>query len=149
MRSYLFTFLFALSLISCSSTDEEIDCSAQLFPVNLFYLEIIDSDGNNLLSNQTYDPEQIEVTFNNVVVSTVQQVDDDTFIIVFFNGIQSASPVNLRVTLGEDEIDEMQLAFTVEELPCRKIYTVQNVIYNDEELEVQTEGDDQKVTIVK
>lgn len=150
MRSYLFTLLFVVTLISCSSEDDEIDCGVIDMVPEVFFIEYLDNEGNNLLDNGTYIHEEIEITVDGEVVGEVFTNTEETFLIIpEFNAVQKNESEYL-IKLSPTETDVMQLEYSEETGICgHHIYTVENAVYNGEDMELERYGGNEKITVIK
>ncbi len=150
MRYYLFTLLFAITLISCSSEDDEIDCGVIDLLPEVFFIEYLDNDGNNLLDDGTYNHEEIEITVDGEVVGEVFTNPEKTFLIIHeYNAVQR-NESDYLIKLSPKETDIMQLEYSEGPGLCgHYIYTVENAVYNGEEMELERYGGNEKITVIK
>lgn len=141
---FLFTFL--LFFTSCSTDD---DCwNVDLLPEN-FYIELIDSEGNNLLLNGTYDPAFVKVIVNDVIVGTAQTNLNEGLVVINESNAESWNGLPYHILLSPSETDEMFIEYSVENKECGKVYTAQKVIYNGQERGILYYNGNQKINIIK
>ncbi|MCM4158680.1 hypothetical protein DHB64_02080 [Antarcticibacterium sp. W02-3] len=137
-------------MISCNSNDDEIDCSLIDIAPQLFYMEYIDEDGNNLLDNGTYDREEIEVTLGGVVMGEVYTHPEKSFLVIYEYGQLQNNENDYIINLSSTETDIMQLEYSQKSGICGTfIYTVEKAIYNGEEMELETYLGNEKITVLK
>jgi hypothetical protein len=150
MKNCLLTFLFALSLISCTSEDDEIDCSVIDIAPQLFFIEYLDEDGNNLLDNGTYVPEEIEVTLDDVAMGEVYTHTEESFLIIYeYGGLQN-NESDYIIKLSSTETDIMQLEYSQKAGICgTHIFTVERAVYNNVEMDLENYMGNEKITVIK
>lgn len=150
MRPYFFPLFLAIIIISCSSNDDEIDCSLLDIAPQLFFIEYTDEEGNNLLEDGTYVHEEIEVTVNGVVMGEVYTLNAKTFLIIYEYGQLQNNESEYLIKLSPTETDIMQLDYSQKAGLCgTHIYTVERAVYNDEEMELENYSGNEKITVVK
>lgn len=152
MRFFI-TLCCALTiLISCDKEDEtfELDCSAVNGFTESFIIELVDSDGNNLIENGTYASEDITVLFNGANVGGVPINEDFNTIINF--ALQGEGTVDYLVLLDEQTTDTLRLDLTIDSfLTCGgPDYTVNSASYNGEMQElIEGFAENSKIIVVK
>lgn len=69
----LFSFLFCLFCITSCATDYNNDIDCELFdPENfMLYIELVDSDGNNLIENDTFIADDVQIVFGDYTMTNV------------------------------------------------------------------------------
>lgn len=150
MKPYFFILLFALTLISCSSNDDEIDCSLVDIAPQIFFIEYIDNDGNNLLDNGIYLQEEVEVTVDGEIMGEVYSNSEGTFLIIYELNAVQRNESDYVIKLSSTETDVMQLEFSEKIGICGShLYNVERALYNGEEMELENYFGNEKITIVK
>lgn len=150
MRSYFFPLFLVLSLLSCSSNEDGIDCSLLDIAPQLFFIEYIDEDGHNLLEDGTYVHEEIEVMVDGEVMGEVYSFPEKTFLIIYEHGQLQNNDSDYIIKLSSTETDIMQLDYSQKAGLCgTQIYTVERAVYNNEEMELQNYSGNEKITVVK
>lgn len=153
MRSYFFTLFFALTIISCSSSDETaVDCS--LFdpgPQNIL-VNLIDHKDENLILNGTYDPAEIEVTANGEMAGSAIILDGGprAFIYIHKEVAVNQSEVTYLIRLNSEETDTLDVTYSIKEADCgQRIYTAERILYNDVEKEIVLNNFNQEIFVKK
>lgn len=130
----------------------ELNCELISFMPEVFFIELTDADGNNLLLDGTYDAEEIvvEVDGEEVGFGNVSPYNDEAYVLIIEIDAETRNDKDYEIKLSSEETDTLRMEYTVKEAICdRKVYTAQKVIYNDEELEMDELYSNQKITIVK
>lgn len=154
MKHLSLFILLSLFLFSCSSDDEpEIACDLiQAIGSNL-YIDLVNDQGDNLIENGTYNPDDIIINFDGnvltgVVFTEVQGIENFISIGVF--GEDGDNTFAIR--LSDTETDTLILNLTRSETggPCSQfVFTLNSAVYNDEAQEIQDFGGDFLITVVK
>lgn len=151
MKKALFIFVLLLLINSCKNEDDGIDCALFDPITKSLYINLVDSDDNNLIENETYNADDITILYNN-----------NTFTNVFFNnipGLENLIALNISGTQG-DNTYEIQLSenltyslildLTLESTVCDiSFFTLNSVIYNDIIQTIEDFNGDYLITIVK
>lgn len=153
MRSYIFTLLCALTIISCSSSDETaVDCS--LFdpgPQNIL-VNLMDHKGENLILDGTYDPAEIEVTANGEMAGSAIILDGGprAFIYIDKEIAINQTEVKYLIKLSAEETDTLDVTYSIKEADCgHRIFTAERILYNDVEKEIVLENFSQEIFVKK
>lgn len=150
MKNCFLTFLFALSLMSCTSKEDEIDCSVLVIAPQFFFIEYIDEDGDKLLDNGTFVHEEIEVTLDGVVMGEVYTHSEESLLIIYEYGDLQTNNSDYIIKLSSTETDIMQLQYSQKAGICgTHIYTVEKAVYNNVEMELENYMGNEKITVVK
>lgn len=126
----LLSLLCLLCLLSC---EEDNKCEGDPFFQNLF-IEIIDSDGNNLISNNTFKPSEIIITDSNgySMINPVQNIPnrgDLIVMVVYGNQGNNSFEIKLSDTITDTLV--MNVSNEITEGPCSvNISTLNSVAYN-------------------
>jgi len=138
-------------LFSCKDDDglgecALIDCAAQIFAI-----EYIDAEGNNLIANGTYSLETIVITKDNNQLNS-SQLQSDEVVYFFSSGTNGDNTYNVK--LNETEEDQFVLALTrikLEPECCGPYFTINSATYNDAIIEITASENSfiEKITIVK
>ncbi len=96
-------------LFSCNSSEEDIDCSVIDFGPQIFFIEYVDTEGNNLLENGTYLHEEIEASVNENIVGEVYNNTQRTYLIIYEDGATQRNDSDYIIKLSSTETDLMQL----------------------------------------
>ncbi|NER14327.1 hypothetical protein GWK08_12815 [Leptobacterium flavescens] len=140
-------FLF----ISCDNSDD-LDCALISFAPQLFFIELVDDQGNNLIENGTYVREDIEVFFNDFNVGGATGPEDTSFENLIFLTLMGESGDNeFRIELSDTETDILNLNLTVEPGICGvSIFTAVSATYNGEVQNIEEIVIElQKITVIK
>lgn len=153
MKSYFFTLLFALTIISCSSDDDTaVDCS--LFdpgPQNIL-VNLIDNKGENLILDGSYDPAEIEVTANGEVAGSAIILDGDPRAFIYVNKQIAVNQTEMKylIKLNAEETDTLKASYSIKNVECgHRIYTAEEILYNDVEMEIVLENHGQEIFVKK
>lgn len=153
MKSHLFTLLFLLTIISCSSNEEPgMDCS--LFdpgPQDIL-LHLIDNKGENLILDGTYDPAEIEVTANGESAGLAIILDEGPRAFIYINKQIAANQLEVKylIKLNAEETDTLKVSYLIKDIECgHRIYTAEKTLYNDVEEEIVSENHIQEIFVKK
>ncbi len=154
MKQLSFFILLSLFLFSCSSDDDpEIACDLiQAIQSNL-YIDLVNGQGENLIENGTYNPNDITIdvngsTFTGVVFTNVEGIENFIAIGVFGEDGDNT----FEISLSDTETDTLILNLTRSETggPCSQfVFALNSAVYNDEVQEIQDFGGDFLITVVK
>lgn len=107
-KLHLILILFAIGLSSCNIKDE---CNQLCFtPPQGFIFEIVDkSSGENLFTNGTYNPDQIEIinTITNSRAEFTFNSENNINLIQISSIGWETEIVNLRITIADNDIFEL------------------------------------------
>jgi hypothetical protein len=151
MKKALFIFVLLLLFNSCKNDDDGIDCALFDPITKSLYINLVDSDDNNLIENETYNADDITVLYNN-----------NTFTNVFFNNIPSLENLialkisgtqgdnTYEIQLSENLTYSLILDLTLESTVCDiSFFTLNSVSYNDIIQTIEDFNGDYLITIVK
>ena len=135
-RKYHALLYLFLGLYSCKEDDRLnecylIDCIAQTFSI-----ELVDSDGVNLITNETYILDNIVIAKNNQQLNLNQIATDDT-VYFFVSGKNGNNTYTIK--LNETEKDELVLNLTRIKLElecCGPYFRINSANYNGTEVEI-------------
>lgn len=153
MKQLSLFILLSLFLFSCSSDDPEVSCDfIQAIGSNL-YIDLVNEQGENLIENGTYNPDDIIINFNGsvftgAVFTEVQGIEN--FITIGVFGEDGDNTYEIR--LSDTETDTLILNLTREETggPCSQfVFILNSVAYNGEIQEIEDFGGDFLITVVK
>lgn len=150
LTSFLFCFL---CLVSCNTDDDNgIDCS--LFdPANpMLFIEMVDSDGNNLIENETFIADDIIILFNgyeftNVVFDEVDGIEN----LVAFGLFGEEGDNTLELKLSDEVTDTLILNLMAENQVCGWTFmSLNSATYNGESQTIKDfNGGNYLITVVK
>lgn len=139
-RGVLILVFTVTTLISCSNKDGE-DCSLfdPVFPS--LYLKIVDSNGTNLLENETFKSEDISVkgNFSNASFVFVSENEDNinlnnTLFLAIPNQLES----KYSIQLNDSEIIEIDFKVEKVEIACNISYNKPvEALFREENLELK------------
>ena len=133
--------------MGCSSND---DCSNIDILPRFLYIEYIDPEMNELLENGHYDPDEVEVFANGVIVGATTTIDGRTYIAIPSPGAGSGNNIQYQIKLSATETDTMSIQYSPEEGACSTNQNIiQRLIYNGEEKMLLYFNGNLKITIVK
>lgn len=143
MKNFL-TILFFCLLFSCE-TEQPQACPVVVVPDLL--LSLVNDDGENLLENGTYDPEEITVTAGGITyMPNVTDVDSlyQNLINIRIKGVEGVNELLIRLSDTEVDMLTLDLEEHINESACGiyTSFTIIQAIYNDEVKEVQVFSDD-------
>jgi len=140
LRSFFFLIVIFLLFGSCNSDDDSINCLL-LDPLpEFFFIELVDSNGNNLIENGTFNAEDISVTVDGEVVGgrDFQFVPETNTIAISEREGDLRNNSNYIITLAQGVQDVLNLTLSAsEEDQCGFIvYTATFASYNGVEQQV-------------
>ncbi|MGZ0015535.1 hypothetical protein [Yeosuana sp. AK3] len=141
-----------LCLFSCKNNDkEDIDCALfDPFIANLF-VKLVDSEGNNLIENNTFIANNITILFNGNTFTNV----------VFTNvpGLENLMALNLigvdgnnlfEIKLSDKETDTLIMNLTTESKVCGlTFFKLNSVTYNETFQTLENFNGNYMITVVK
>jgi len=133
MRFFTFLLISTLLLSSCNLDNDEINCVLSNPVPEVFLIELVDADGNNLIENGTFNAEDITVTVDAETVGNGQFIPN--VITIFENGGDLRNDSDYLITLAQGVQDVLRLNFTTGVDPnCGfTIYTATSATYNGTE----------------
>lgn len=150
MKPFLFLFISSIFILACNGNDDDIDCSLVDCAFQSISIELVDTDGNNLIANGTYQQSDIVITKDGNQLNS----NLDTSDIIFFE-IQGKVGSNIyEVKLNENETDILVLTLSGERIKtgcCGPYFQISSISYNgeDKEGELKEENYFQKITVIK
>lgn len=149
MNFRIYSLLFLLIFSSCQS-DDPVDCSVIDIAEQTFYIGLQNEQGENLLLNGTYNPEEIEITANNGDVNFRIITEDEAAYIALNEAILFRLNSEYEIHLSPEVTDIMEIEFSREQGICgTSIYTATKLTYNGEEQTIEEFRSNQKVMIIK
>ncbi len=125
--------LAAVVLLSACKNDEGLDCSLVDCMVDqLFTIEFLDGQGNNLIENGTYDLTKIVVSTNgnDLYVNTATT---ENYLLFYYEGESGQQVYDIRLNSSETDILVLDLSKKEEQNECCGPYfDVDKVSYNGE-----------------
>lgn len=148
----LFYSLISIFIFTGCTNDNGtlVQCAAIDYAVPGLLIEIVDTNGNNLLDNETYNSNEISVVIDNDNISRIVKEDNRTYIIISLT--DSIKNKELKVILSPSETDTMtvQLKNITTGAPCYFLFSeATGVIYNENSLPLEKSTFNQKITVVK
>lgn len=135
--------LFAVILVvlgACQDKDDATDCALVDCAFQSFTIKLLGPEGNNLITNGTYDPKDITVTKNGKLLFTgSSSMDSITFEIQGKVGLNT-----YEIQLSPTETDTLVLSLSGENIRkgcCGFDFPIDSVLYNGTAQETITEGD--------
>jgi len=149
MKTVLSSFVLLL-MMSCGSNDDGVDCSLVDCAFQRFTIELVDELGNNLLTNGTYNNDEVTVTKN----GTPLFFGSSTSEAISFQVRGEVGQNTYEIQLGETETDTLVLTLSGEDIRtgcCGPYFPITMIVYNGEELEGEIDPDFYfgKITVVK
>ncbi len=151
MKSFLIVFA-CLCLFSCKNDDEpEIDCALFDPFISNLSIKLIDSEGQNLIENNTYIADDITVLFNgntytNVVFNDVQGIEN----LITLNLIGLDGDNTLKINLSQEISDTLILNLTAESQICGwTFFTLNSANYNGVFQQIEDFNGNYLITVVK
>lgn len=137
---------------ACDVSQEGTDCSLVDCAVGqLFSVELINNDGNNLITNGTYAISEISITSNESEIDLIPFNSNDFLNFIVEN--KSGESI-YTIRFSESEIDTLNLNLVELDqasVCCGPYYAVQSATYNGANYEILTNNNDDffKITVVK
>jgi hypothetical protein len=151
MKFFLLLFCY-ISLFSCKNDDEpEIDCALYDPFIRSLFIKLIDSEGQNLIENNTYMADDITVLFNgytytNVVFNDVQGIEN--LITLSVIGIDGDN--TLKIKLSEEITDTLILNLTADSQVCGwTFFTLNSATYNGVLQQLEDFNGNHLITVLK
>ncbi|GGG23795.1 hypothetical protein GCM10011344_25720 [Dokdonia pacifica] len=154
MKRISLYILLSFFLFSCANDDNEPEIACDLIDAissNLF-IELVNAEGENLIENGTYNPNNITIDFNgNTFTGVITGVEGiQNFVTVGVSGNNGDN--TFEISLSDMETDTLVLDLTRMETegPCAQfVFQLNSAIYNGVSRELQDFGGDFLITIVK
>ena len=155
MKRISLFILLSFFLFSCANDDNEPEIACDLIDAissNLF-IELINTEGENLIENGMYNPNDITIDFNgntftNVVFTEVEGIQD--FVAVSIFGDDGDNTIEIRLSETETDTLVMNLTRMETEGPCAQfVFQLNSATYNGVSRELQDFGGDFLITVVK
>jgi len=157
MKSHCTIILLALFIFSCSTDDNEAEIACSLLtPVsNNLYINLVNTQGENLIENDSYQADGISInnlsngtTSTNLVLENVEGLEN----FITLGAIGQDGDNTFEINLSSTETDILILNLTVERIggDCpQTIYKLNTAVYNGEAQQVQDYGGEPLITVVK
>ncbi|WP_299674236.1 hypothetical protein [uncultured Dokdonia sp.] len=153
MKRFSLFIIVSILLFSCNSDDSETICNPTLVIESILFIELVNTEGENLIENGIYNPDDITIGFNGniftgVVFTGVQGVEN----VIVLNVFGEEGDNTFDINLSDTETDTLILNISKEEIsdPCiQLVITVNEVIYNGESKELQDFEGGFLITVVK
>ncbi|MBP1838287.1 hypothetical protein [Formosa algae] len=139
-KIYFILICTTLTFLSCNTDDcEDYNCFT---PPSPFLFELVDkTSGENLFTNVTYSPEDINIinTLNNNAKTEFEFIDEDNYNIIQINSIGwKTETVNLEVKIKDETIFNLYVDSERKNEDCcsftnYKAVEIQNVEYTQED----------------
>ena len=135
MMKYLRYFLlFPIILLNGCETDDDINCALFDPAPQLFFIELLDNEGNNLIENGTFNANDIVVRFNDfeftqVVFNEVEELQN----LISISLLGDSGDNTYEIVLSETETDTLVLNLSVERQTCgARFFNLNTATYNEE-----------------
>lgn len=147
LKFILLLFSFTL-LIRCNNDDPVLEC---VCAAQEFSIEILNTEGSNLIQNGTYNFTDIQVILNGIDVTSAHN-ESQTEVVFEMRGTTGIN--RYTIILNDSETDLLVLNESIEDpsIVCCPYTKVTSALYNGQEQEVMTSNDAlrlQKITITK
>jgi hypothetical protein len=149
---YLYVIVCFLCLTSCKNDDkEDIDCALFDPAISSLFIKLVDSDGNNLIENETYKADDITVLFNNYTTTNVVFKDIPELNNLIALNIHGENGNNtFKIKLSENEIDTLILNLKAESSICNwTFFKLNSATYNGIVQTLEDFNGDYLITIIK
>ncbi|MBQ4820922.1 hypothetical protein [Aquimarina sp. MMG016] len=153
----IFFLLSLFFMVSCSNDDTDpcsvgvLDTSTDIGLQNLF-IELVDTEGNNLIENGTYSANDISISYNNSIITGVvfQQVQSIQYFIIMNIFGQEGDNIFL-INLNDTETDTLILNLSIEpgDLCLPDFRKLNAVTYNEIEQNIEDFEGENKITVIK
>lgn len=134
--------------ISCNNTD----CITDDPIFRSLFVKLVDSDGNNLIENGTFNSEAIiyqfsDATYTGVVFNDVQGLEN--LIIINLRGPELSHSYEIQLSESQIDILELSLLEIDKDDPCGFSYFIpEDASYNGIDQMIEDFGDDFLITVV-
>jgi len=131
MKSYVFLLVCGLLMVGCDDNGGNdcalVDCAFQAFSI-----EFVDTNGNNLIANGTYQHTEIIVTKDGVQLNSNQSTSDK----LFFEIKGDVGENSYEIKLNDVETDILVLGLSGDNVDhgcCGPYFPITQILYNGEE----------------
>lgn len=149
---FYFCFMFILGLFSCVDNDDPIvQCAAIDYAIPGLIIEITDADGTNLIKNGTYDKDEITVVIDDTTISRILINEEfDHVISILLSDALDNAEAQVILNSSETDVLKLELTRTTTGEPCFfPIFSVDEVLYNNENISLENLPFNQKITVIK
>lgn len=145
------TLLCFLILFSCKDDKDEIDCSLIDIQVKMFLIKVVDSEGNNLIEDETYIANDISIIYNNnTITNVVIKNFEDYKNLIGLNIFGVEGENTFIIKLSEEEMDTLVLNLSFKEAYCGlRFYTLNSATYNNKSITFEDFHGNYLITVVK
>ncbi len=148
MKFIIMVPLLCLLLISCN----KLDCTTDDPIFRSLFIKLVDTDGHNLIENDTFDSEEIvirvsDTTITGVVFNDVQGIEN----LIALNLLGPEGTTSYEIQLSESRIDILELSLIEigKDDPCGFSYFItDDAGYNGIDQTIEDFGDDFLITVV-
>ncbi len=144
-----FLGLTLLFVFSCDN-NSRIDCATVVCAQQLLLIELVNEEGTNLITNETYSLENIVVSKDDIQVNDSGNSSTET-IIIFISGMEGSS--TYEVFLNDSETDILVLNLRKNSPGsdcCSPPFTIEKATYNETDLEIiREESALERIRVVK
>ncbi|MBD0831128.1 hypothetical protein [Aestuariibaculum sediminum] len=147
MRISSLLLVVFLSFSCTSSNDIPEYCAAVDYFTTSLYIKITDQDGTNLIENETYISNYINLEFRDLTIKNA--VDPNKNLISFLIFGEEGNNT-LKINLAETDSDILILNLSTSTNECNHtFYTLNKVTYQDISLSIEKLNNNYYITIVK
>ncbi len=154
MKQISLCILLSFILFSCANDDNDPEIACDLIQAigSNLYIDLVNGQGENLIENGTYNPNDITIDFNgNTFTGVITGVEGiQNFVTVGVFGDDGDNTLEIR--LSDTETDTLVMNLTRSETggPCAQfVFQLNSAIYNGVSRELQDFGGDFLITVVK
>lgn len=144
--------LFCFLLIwSCKTDKEDIDCALFDPAISSLFIKLVDTEGNNLIENETYIADDIVIRYNdsefkNVVFKNVESLNN----LIALNLIGVTGDNQFEIELSGEETDALVLNLTIESKICGyTFYKFNSATYNSILKTIEDFNGNYLITVIK
>ena len=154
MKKFVLLVLVLIVSFSCNNDDDNVDCSLGIpEPPKTLFIDLIDTDGNNLIENETYNPEEIFVRFGNTVITgvvftEVQEVEN--FIALSVIGQEGENTFEIVLNSEDTDTVVLDISKPADSGSCpSSVFNLDAVTYNDISQTIQDFNGEFLITVVR
>ncbi|SNR58007.1 hypothetical protein SAMN04488009_2598 [Maribacter sedimenticola] len=152
MSFKLFVSLFLLAFLYNCKIDDGLDCTViDCATEQLFSIEFLDEEGTNLITNETYKLDTIEITTDG---TSLELIPLDSTKLVTFIIVGAIGETSYSIKLNPNETDTLVLT-TVEPTTninqcCTALPIIEKVSYNQKQKNIiQMDNGFEKISVIK
>ncbi len=150
MKTKFVVFILSITFFGGCENNSRVDCSTVLCAQQVLSIELLDTEGVNLIANETYSLENIKVFKDSIQVSQLGNTMNDAILIAVF-GEEGNNTYDIFLDASETDILELELSKNNPGSECcSPLFTIEKATYNGADLEIIREPSDiEKIIVIK